>query len=94
MYAGMRSIVAAVLADDVDLHAAAVDELVGVLVVGEEEAPHAELVAHQRVAEAVPVVEVADEAKLQRARRPLAVPDARLAVELAAVEAEVRDAPG
>ena len=89
MYAGMRSIVLAVFADDVHLDADAVHELVGVLVVGQEQAPDAELVAHQRVAEAVPVVEVADEAKLQRGRGPLAVPDAGLAVELAAVEAEV-----
>ena len=62
----MRSIVAAVLADDVHLHPAAVDELVGVLVVGQEQAPDAELVADHRVAAAVPVVEVADQSKLQR----------------------------
>ena len=64
---------------DADLDQAAVDELAGVPLVGEEDAPDAELVARHGAGVVVPAVEVADEAELAGARRPLAVPDARLA---------------
>src|SRR6185437_2159135 len=80
---------ARVFSDDVNLHAATVDELRGVLVVGKEQAPDAEAVAGHRVGETVPVVEVADGAELKRPRRPLAIPDAWLSEELTPIEAEI-----
>src|SRR5579872_2654180 len=65
------------------------DEFFGKLIIGKEETPYTILVADHGAGPAVPVVEVADEAKLKRPRRPLAIPDPRLAMELAAIEAEV-----
>src|SRR5688572_12958201 len=75
--------------DDRHLHARAVHELVLVLLIRQEDRPHAELIAHERAVVAVPTVEVADQSKLQRPRRPLAIPDAWLVVERASVEPEV-----
>ena len=70
---------AVLLGDDVYLHAAAVAYLSEPFIVGKEQAPDAVLVADERIAKSVPVVEGADQSQLQGFRCPLAIPHARLA---------------
>src|SRR5439155_11381255 len=53
------------------------------------DAPNAELIAGQWMIAAVPTVEVAGQIQCIRPRRPFSIPDARLALQCAAVEPEV-----
>ncbi len=78
------------LRDHVCLHQAAVRQSVGVDVVGQEDAPGAEGVARHRVRPPIPSVEVTCQEQGISRRRPLAIPDARLAFVLSAIEAEVK----
>ena len=63
--------------------------LSAIVLVRQENTPDAILIAHQRIGTTIPIVEIADETQLQRCRRPFAIPDAGLAVQFAAIEAEV-----
>ncbi len=79
----------AISADHVHLYAAAVREAVGIVFVRQEQVPDAVRIALHRMGLAIPLVEVADECERFCAGRPFAIPDARLAVVRAAIEAEV-----
>ena len=86
---GRYAVHRAVGGDHVYLHATAVNQLRRVHLVGEEDAPDAELVAGQQVRLVVPAVEIADQMEGVGFRGPLAVIDPGLPLALAAVEAEV-----
>ena len=77
------------LGDHVHLQLAAVDKFIRILLVGQEEAPNAELIANHGMAHSIPIIKIADQSKLHRFRRPLAIPHAGLAPEFAPIESEV-----
>src|SRR6185437_10111430 len=78
----------AVFADDMYLHPAAMNEAT-IFVGRQEKTPDAKGVAHHRAGPAIPKIEIANDAQLQRPRRPFAIPDTRRAQIIPAIESKI-----
>src|SRR5579871_5253021 len=85
---GGNAVQRAVRGDHMDLDPAAMEETLPIEGIGQEDGPDAPLVARQRIGLAIPAIEVADQRQGLSAGRPLAIPDAGLALLLAPVQAE------